>query len=121
MDVFQGKRGSKVKINIENFDIASGDLVMVFEDAPSYSDLKALFSNVPFCPISSSATTKNKKKNQRQKKKSQSNSDRLVSNIRQNQIFLGFEFIAVSLISYTIIWSGSMTHVHTNTVLYSIG
>ena len=94
MDVFQGKRGSKVKIDIAKFDLLN-DFVLVFEGAPSYTDVQNLFGTTPGCP-----TTKRKspKKNKKQLKK---NAEQMLKKIKQNQIVFGFEFIAVSLTHVT--------------------
>lgn len=88
VDVFQGKRGSKVKIDIAKFDLLN-DFVLVFEGAPSYTDVQNLFGTTPGCP-----TTKRKspKKNKKQLKK---NADQMLKKIKQNQIVFGFEFIAI--------------------------
>ena len=99
MDVFQGKRGSKVKIDIVNFDIASPDLVMVFEGTPSYTDVKAIFGNAPGCPSKrNSIKNKNRKQKEKMKQRFSSNLTQILKNIKQNQMIFGFEFIAVSLI-----------------------
>ena len=88
MDVIQGKKGSKLKINIASFDLDSSDVVMVFEGTPSYKDVKEFFAN-PACQRNSP------RKNKKQLRKDVRD---LVDRIKQNQILFGFEFIAVSLI-----------------------
>ena len=95
MDVFQGIRGSKVKIDVVNFDIASPDIVMVFEGAPSYADVKAIFGEAPGCP---SNKNNNRKQKEKMKQRFSSNLTQILKSIKQNQIIFGFEFIAVSLI-----------------------
>ena len=92
MDVFQGKKGSKVKINIDNFDLVDfSDFVMVFEGTPSYKDVKeSLLSPVPGCPTGRNSPEKNKKQLRKDVRK-------WINEIKRNQIILGFEFIAVSL------------------------
>ena len=97
MDVFQGKRGSKVKIDIVNFDTVSPDLVMVFEGTPSYTDVKTIFGDAPGCP-SKRNSIKKKNRKQKEKMKQRSNLTQILKNIKQNQMIFGFEFIAVSLI-----------------------
>jgi len=92
VDVFQGKRGSKVKIDIVSFDIASPDLVMVFEGTPSYTDVKAIFGEAPGCP---SNKNKNRKQKEKMKQRFSSNLTQILKSIKQNQIIFGFEFIAV--------------------------
>ena len=92
MDVFQGKRGSKIKIDIAKFKLIN-DFVLVLEGAPSYTDVQALFGSLPppGCPLPRNLPKKNKK----QLKKS---AEKMLNKLRQNAMLFGFEFIAVSLI-----------------------
>ena len=92
MDVFQGKRGSKIKIDIANFKLIN-DFVLVFEGAPSYTDVQALFGSIPppGCPLPRNSPKQNKKQLRK-------NAKQMLQNIRQNAMLFGFEFIAVSLL-----------------------
>ena len=92
VDVFQGKKGSKVKLDIASFDLDFSDLILVFEGTPSYKDVKEIFSTAPGCPPPNNRNSP--KKNKKQLRKIARD---WIDRIKQNQIVFGFEFLAVSL------------------------
>ena len=96
VDVYQGKRGSKVNIDIVNFDFGAWNegfaAVMILEGVPSFSDVRSTLSSStqPGC----FGTRKPRKKNKKQLKRE---TLKLAHRMKQNQKETGVEILEVSL------------------------
>ena len=94
VDVYQGKRGSKVHIDIVNFDFGAstegGAIIMIFEGTPSFPDARNMLSSTPGCFGTRKPRKKNKKQLKREKLK-------LAHRMKQNQKETGVEILDVSL------------------------